>query len=363
MLPRKAASKFRRQLKFSGLVSSDNSGKNPPMYSPAATRYDDQSFYRRCGKSGVRLPLISLGLWHNFGGADAYENARAIARRAFDLGITCFDLANNYGPPDGSAEITFGKILRDDLHAWRDELIITTKAGYYMWPGPYGEWGSRKYLLASLDQSLKRMGLPYVDIFYSHRPDPDTPLEETMGALAHAVRSGKAIYAGISNYSAADTARAAKILRELGTPCLIHQPRYSMLDRWVEPELLATLEREGIGATVFSPLAKGVLTDRYFKGIPADSRASRDTRFLRPEHITDELLAKTKKLNDLAHARGQTLAQMALAWVLRHPTVTSALIGASKVQQVDNCAGAVKNLKFAGDELARIEEILTNPPR
>ncbi len=332
------------------------------MYSPATTRYDSPDFYRRCGRSGVRLPLISLGLWHNFGANDSYANARAIACRAFDLGITCFDLANNYGPPDGSAEETFGKILRDDLGAWRDEMIITTKAGYYMWPGPYGEWGSRKYLLSSLDQSLKRLGIPYVDIFYSHRLDPETPLEETMGALAHAVRSGKALYAGLSNYPPAETARAAKILRELGTPCLIHQPRYSMLDRWVEPQLLATLAEQGIGATVFSPLAKGVLTDRYFKGIPADSRASRDTRFLRPEHITDEVLLKTKKLNDLAHSRGQTLAQMALAWVLRHPVVTSALIGASKVQQVDDCVGAVKNLHFAAEELERIESILANKP-
>jgi len=328
------------------------------MYSPATNRYDDKSFYRRCGKSGVQLPLISLGLWHNFGSADSYDNARAIVRRAFDLGITCFDLANNYGPPDGAAELTFGKILKQDLLPWRDELIITTKAGYYMWPGPYGEWGSRKYLLSSLDQSLQRMGLPYVDIFYSHRPDPDTPLEETMGALAHAVKSGKALYAGISNYPAAETARAAKILRELGTPCLIHQPRYSMLDRWVEPDLLSTLEQEGIGCTVFSPLAKGLLTDRYFKGIPADSRAGHDKRFLRPDDVTDEVLTKTKKLNDLARSRGQTLAQMALAWVLRHAVVTSALIGASKVAQVDDCVGAVKNLKFSAEELARIETIL-----
>ncbi len=328
------------------------------MYSPAANRYDSTGFYRRCGRSGVRLPLISLGLWHNFGGTDTHANARAIALRAFDLGITCFDLANNYGPPDGTAEITFGRILREDLMPWRDELIITTKAGYYMWPGPYGEWGSRKYLLSSLDQSLKRMGLPHVDIFYSHRPDPETPLEETMGALDQAVRSGKAIYAGISNYPPAETARAAKILRDLGTPCLIHQPRYSMLDRWVEPQLLATLEQEGIGCTVFSPLAKGVLTDRYLKGIPADSRAVKDPRFLRPADITDAVLAKTRALNDLAQSRGQTLAQMALAWVLRHKVVTSALIGASKPQQVDDCVGAVKNLNFSAEELAAIEKIL-----
>jgi L-glyceraldehyde 3-phosphate reductase len=331
------------------------------MYSPAENRYDASSFYRRCGRSGVRLPLISLGLWHNFGGTDVYENSRAIARRAFDLGITHFDLANNYGPPDGSAEETFGRILRDDLGKWRDELIISTKAGYYMWPGPYGEWGSRKYLLASLDQSLRRLGLPYVDIFYSHRLDPDTPLEETMGALAQAVRSGKALYAGISNYPPAETVRAAKLLRDLGTPCLIHQPRYSMMDRWVEPELLATLEAEGIGGIVFSPLAKGVLTDRYFKGIPADSRAGHDPRFLRPADITDAVLAKTRKLNDLAQARGQTLAQMALAWVLRHPAVTSALIGASRVSQVEDCVGATRNLKFTSEELAHIEQILAAP--
>ena len=329
------------------------------MYSPAAARYDSSGFYRRCGRSGLRLPLISLGLWHNFGAQDAYENARAIALHAFDLGITCFDLANNYGPPDGAAEVTFGKILQNDLRPWRDEMLITTKAGYYMWPGPYGEWGSRKYLLASLDQSLKRMGLDYVDIFYSHRPDPGTPLEETMGAVAHAVKSGKALYAGISNYPAAEALRAAQILRDLGTPCLIHQARYSMLDRWVEPELLAALEAEGIGCTAFSPLGKGVLTDRYFTGIPADSRAGHDQRFLRPADITNAVIAKAKKLNELAHARGQTLAQMALAWVLRHNVVTSALIGASKVQQVDDCVGATKNLNFTADELARVELILT----
>jgi L-glyceraldehyde 3-phosphate reductase len=328
------------------------------MYSPASTRYDSPEFYRRCGRSGVKLPLISLGLWHNFGAKDSYDNARAIACRAFDLGITHFDLANNYGPPDGSAEETFGRILRDELGKWRDELIITTKAGYYIWPGPYGEWGSRKNLLASLDQSLKRMGLAYVDIFYSHRPDPDTPLEETMGALAHAVRSGKALYAGLSNYQPAETVRAAKLLRELGTPCLIHQPRYSMMDRWIEPQLLPTLEQEGIGCVVFSPLAKGLLTDRYFKGIPADSRAGHDPRFLRPVDITDAVVARTKKLNDLAQSRGQTLAQMALAWVLRHKAVTSALIGASRVSQVDDCVGATRNLSFTKGELSQIELIL-----
>jgi len=329
------------------------------MYSPASTRYDSPEFYRRCGRSGVKLPLISLGLWHNFGAKDSYDNARAIARRAFDLGITHFDLANNYGPPDGSAEETFGRILRDDLGKWRDELIITTKAGYYMWPGPYGEWGSRKNLLASLDQSLKRTGLAYVDIFYSHRPDPDTPLEETMGALAHAVRSGKALYAGLSNYPPAETTRAEKLLRDMGTTCLVHQPRYSMFDRWVEPQLLASLEQKGIGCVVFSPLAKGLLTDRYFEGIPADSRAGHDTRFLRPADITDAVLAKTKKLNDLAQSRGQTLAQMALAWVLRHKTVTSALIGASRVSQVDDCVGATRNLFFSNSQLSQIESILS----
>jgi L-glyceraldehyde 3-phosphate reductase len=330
------------------------------MYSPSEKRYDDLNFYRRCGRSGVKLPLISLGLWHNFGGNDVYENSRAIARRAFDLGITHFDLANNYGPPDGSAEETFGRILRDDLGPWRDELIISTKAGYYMWPGPYGEWGSRKYMLSSLDQSLKRLGLPYVDIFYHHRPDPDTPLEESMGALAQAVRNGKALYAGVSNYPPEETVRAAKILRDLGTPCLIHQPRYSMMDRWVEPQLLSTLEQEGIGGIVFSPLAKGVLTDRYFKGIPADSRAGHDTRFLRPDDITEAVLAKTRKLNDLAQSRGQTLAQMALAWVLRHKVVTSALIGASRVSQVEDCVGATRNLNFSAEELTHIEKILAS---
>jgi L-glyceraldehyde 3-phosphate reductase len=328
------------------------------MHSPVSTRYDTPDFYRRCGHSGVRLPLISLGLWHNFGGLDSYENARAIACRAFDLGMTHFDLANNYGPPDGSAEATFGRILREDLGRWRDEMVVTTKAGYYMWPGPYGEGGSRKYLLASLDQSLQRLGLDYVDIFYSHRFDPDTPLEETMGALAQAVQCGKALYAGISNYQPAETVRAARILRELGVPCLIHQARYSMFDRWVEPQLLATLEAEGMGCVVFSPLAKGLLTDRYFKGVPADSRASRDPRFLRPADVTDAVLGQARALNEVAQARGQTLAQLALAWVLRHTAVTSALIGASRVSQVDDCVGAVRNLKFSGAELAEIEKIL-----
>jgi L-glyceraldehyde 3-phosphate reductase len=361
MPPDPAGNNFKIQ-NSSRLDFSSRSSIIRAMHSPAPPRYDRQEFYRRCGRSGVKLPLISLGLWHNFGATDSYDNARAIACRAFDLGITHFDLANNYGPPDGSAEETFGRILREDLRQWRDELILTTKAGYFMWPGPYGEWGSRKYLLASLDQSLRRMGVEYVDIFYHHRPDPDTPLEETMGALAHAVRSGKALYAGISNYPASETARAAKLLRELGAPCLIHQPRYSLLDRWIEPDLLATLEEEGIGCAVFSPLAKGVLTDRYFKGIPSDSRAARDPRFLRPEHITDAVLATTQKLNAFAGARGQTLAQLALAWVLRHKTVTSALIGASKVQQVDDCVGAARNLNFTAEELTQIEAILAREP-
>jgi L-glyceraldehyde 3-phosphate reductase len=328
------------------------------MHTPSPNRYAQPEFYRRCGRSGIKLPLISLGLWHNFGGQDSFENARAIACRAFDLGITHFDLANNYGPPEGSAEETFGRILREALGRWRDEMIITTKAGYYMWAGPYGEWGSRKNLLASLDQSLRRLGLPYVDIFYSHRYDPATPLEETMGALAQAVRAGKALYAGISNYPPAETARAAQLLRESGTPCLLHQPRYSMLDRWVEPQLLATLATEGLGCVVFSPLAKGLLTDRYFQGVPTDSRASRDTRFLRPADITEAVLVKTHRLNEVARAREQTLAQMALAWVLRQPVVTSALIGASKVSQVDDCVGATRKLDFSSEELARIEQIL-----
>src|SRR5450432_3765435 len=277
------------------------------MYSPAAARYDSQNFYRRCGRSGVRLPLISLGLWHNFGGKDSYENARAIACRAFDLGITCFDLANNYGPPDGSAEETFGRILREDLGKWRDELIITTKAGYYMWPGPYGEWGSRKYLLASLDQSLKRMGLDYVDIFYSHRYDPDTPLEETMGALATAVSSGRALYAGISSYSAERTREAAAILRDLGVPLLIHQPSYSLLNRWIEPDLIDAVGELGVGCISFSPLAQGMLTDKYLDGIPEGSRATQN-KSLSPTLITDEARTKIRGLNEIALRRGQSLA-------------------------------------------------------
>lgn len=327
-------------------------------YTPAPDRYGSPAFYRRCGRSGLQLPLISLGLWHNFGAGDSYENARAMLRRAFDLGITHFDLANNYGPPEGGAEATFGRLLAEDFAPYRDELVISTKAGYWMWPGPYGEWGSRKYLLASLDQSLRRMGLEYVDIFYSHRFDPETPLEETMGALAHAVRSGKALYAGLSNYSPEQTSAALALLRATGTPCIVHQPRYSMFDRKVEAGLLDTLAREGMGAVVFSPLAKGLLTDRYFRGIPADSRAGHDPRFLRPADVTDAVLAKTRQLDALAKARGQTLAQMALAWVLRQPVVTSALIGASRPGQVEDCVGAVNNLAFSADELGTIERIL-----
>jgi L-glyceraldehyde 3-phosphate reductase len=297
-------------------------------------------------------------LWHNFGTNDGYANSRAMVLRAFDQGITHFDLANNYGPPPGSAETTFRTILKDDLSEHRDELIISTKAGYDMWPGPYGEWGSRKYLLASLDQSLARMGLGYVDIFYSHRPDPNTPIEETMGALDHAVRSGKALYAGISNYDAAQTDRAAKVLRELGTPCLIHQPKYSMFERTPERGLLDVLVREGIGGIAFTPLAQGMLTGRYLNGIPADSRAGHDPRFLKPAAITEEKLGRIRKLDTLARGRGQSLAQMALAWVLRQPGITSALIGASKVSQIDENLGALKNLAFADDELKAIEGTL-----
>ena len=327
------------------------------MYRPSETRYDAMP-YERCGRSGLKLPPISLGLWHNFGGVDALENSREMALRAFDLGITHFDLANNYGPPPGSAEETFGQILRQDLAPFRDELIISTKAGYLMWPGPYGEWGSRKYLLASLDQSLRRMGLDYVDIFYSHRPDPETPLEETMGALDHIVRSGKALYVGISSYTADRTREAAQILKALGTPCLIHQPRYSMFDRWIEGGLLNTLREEGIGCIVFSPLAQGLLTDKYLKGIPADSRAAKPHGFLKREQVTDDKLARVRRLQELAQARGQTLAQMALAWVLRHSEVTSALIGASRWEQIDDAVGALKALNFASEELQSIENIL-----
>jgi L-glyceraldehyde 3-phosphate reductase len=307
----------------------------------------------------VRLPAISLGLWHNFGGVDVFENGRAMVRRAFDLGITHFDLANNYGPPPGSAESNFGEILRLDLKPYRDQLIISSKAGWGMWPGPYGDWGSRKYLIASLDQSLKRMGLDYVDIFYSHRPDPATPIEETMGALDHAVRSGKALYAGISSYDAKQTAAAAKILRSLGTPCLIHQPKYSMFDRWIENGLLDVLGDEGIGGIAFCPLAQGLLTDRYLHGIPEGSRASKPDTFLKKNDIDEGHLAKVRALNVLAVERGQSLAQMALAWVLRDGRMTSALIGASRVEQIEQNVAALANLAFSADELAKVEAILS----
>jgi len=324
---------------------------------PSSTRYDTMR-YNRCGRSGLKLPAISLGLWHNFGGVDTLENSRAMVLRAFDLGVTHFDLANNYGPPPGSAEETFGRILRQDLARYRDELVISTKAGWGMWPGPYGDLGSRKYLVASLDQSLQRMGLDYVDIFYHHRPDPDTPLEETMGALDHVVRQGKALYAGISSYGPEETRQAAQILRELGTPCLIHQPSYNMFNRWIEDGLLDVLAEEGIGCIVFSPLAQGLLTDRYLGGIPADSRAAKPHGFLRPAHITEEKLAKVRRLNEMARARGQTLAQMALAWVLRHPGMTSALVGASRVSQVEDSVATLNNLQFAEEELKVIDVIL-----
>lgn len=305
------------------------------------------------------LPAISLGLWHNFGGTDCFETGRALVHRAFDLGITHFDLANNYGPPPGSAEINFGRILKEDLASHRDELIISTKAGYTMWPGPYGDWGSKKYLVSSLDQSLRRMGLDYVDIFYHHRPDPRTPLEETMAALDLLVRQGKALYVGLSNYKADQAKAAIQILKELGTPCLIHQPRYSMLDRWVEDGLLEVLEEEGVGSIAFSPLAKGLLTNKYLKGIPADSRAAGPSVFLKVEDINEPLLIKLRALQDLALERGQTLAQMALAWVLRGDRITSVLIGASKVSQIDDCVGALKRLKFSPEELELIEIILS----
>jgi len=328
------------------------------MYLPSETRYDNPSFYRRCGRSGLKLPLISLGLWHNFGGTDSFENGRAIVRRAFDLGITHFDLANNYGPPYGSAEETFGRLLRLDLTPYRDELIVSTKAGYDMWPGPYGNWGSRKYLLASLDQSLQRLGMDYVDIFYHHRPDPETPLEETAGALTHAVRSGKALYAGVSNYGPEQTARIAALLRDAGTPCLIHQPKYNMLDRTPEQGLFDVLQQEGVGSIVFCPLAQGLLTNRYLSGIPADARAARDPRFLKPDHITTEKIAQISALDAVAQGRGQSLAQMALAWVLRQPAVTTALIGTSRPGQLDENVAAVKGLDFSSEELAKIDQLL-----
>lgn len=326
-------------------------------YQPNTSRYSTMK-YNRCGKSGLKLPAISLGLWHNFGGITVFENSREMIRKAFDLGITHFDLANNYGPPPGSAEENFGRILKLDFSGYRDEMVISTKAGYHMWPGPYGEWGSKKYLIASLDQSLKRMGLEYVDIFYSHRFDPETPLEETMSALDLIVRQGKALYVGISNYKPDEARQAINILKKLGTPCLIHQARYSMFDRWVEEGLLDLLEEEGIGCIAFSPLAKGLLTNRYLNGIPTDSRAASQSQFLTPQDITEDKLTKILRLNDLACKRGQSLAQMALAWVLRNKTVTSALIGASKPEQIEDCVRAVNNLEFSSEELSLIEEIL-----
>ena len=318
-------------------------------------RYDTM-IYNRCGKWGLKLPAVSLGLWHNFGDIDTIQNGRAMLRRAFDLGITHFDLANNYGPPPGSAEENFGKILKQDFINYRDELIISSKAGYDMWPGPYGEWGSRKYLLASLDQSLKRMGLEYVDIFYSHRPDPNTPLEETMGALDRSVRSGKALYVGISNYPADMAKKAAQILNDLGTPCLIHQPKYSMFERWVEEGLLDVLEEEGIGCIPFSPLAQGLLTNKYLKGIPEGSRATREV-FLKKEHVKTAH-DKIVKLNEIAQHRGQSLAQMALAWVLKDKRVTSVLIGASSVKQIDDNVETLKNVVFSDEELQLIEKVI-----
>jgi len=322
-------------------------------YVPAGDRYDHMQ-YRRCGRSGLKLPAVSLGMWHNFGEDAPLERSRAIVRRAFDLGVTHFDLANNYGPPYGSAEETFGKLMRDDLRAYRDELIVSTKAGWDMWPGPYGEFGSRKYLLASLDQSLARMGLDYVDIFYSHRFDPDTPLEETMGALDAAVRAGKALYVGISSYSAERTREAHEILRGLGTPLLIHQPSYSMLNRWIEPDLLDTLGELGVGCIVFSPLAQGMLTDKYLHGIPEGSRASRNDS-LSPNMLSDEALERIRALNEIASRRGQSLAQMALAWTLRDARVTSTLIGASSVEQLEANVAALEQPGFDDAELAEID--------
>lgn len=326
-------------------------------YTAAPDRYKKME-YRRCGKSGLQLPVLSLGLWHNFGNVDSFENCRSILRLAFDNGVTHFDLANNYGPPPGSAEENFGKLLKQDFHNYRDELIISTKAGYTMWDGPYGDWGSKKYLVSSLDQSLKRMGLEYVDIFYHHRPDPDTPLEETMCALDLVVRQGKALYAGISNYKPAEAARAIQLLRELGTPCIIHQPKYSMFERWVEGGLLELLGKEGVGCIPFSPLAQGLLTNKYLKGIPADSRAAKPHGFLKEEQVTPQTVEKIKALNNIAEQRGQTLAQMALAWLLKDKRVTSVLIGASKPEQLADSLHCRTNINFSPGELAEIEKIL-----
>ncbi|GAA3935129.1 L-glyceraldehyde 3-phosphate reductase [Chitinophaga oryziterrae] len=328
-------------------------------YVPATDRYDSMQ-YNRCGKSGIRLPAISLGLWHNFGSIDSFDNGQQIVRRAFDKGITHFDLANNYGPVPGSAEENFGAILKKDFNTGtlRDELIISSKAGYLMWPGPYGEWGSRKYMISSLDQSLRRLQLDYVDIFYSHRPDPNTPIEETMGALDSIVRSGKALYVGLSNYSADETRAALAVLKSLGTPCLIHQPKYSMFERWVENGLLDVLEANGVGCIPFSPLAQGLLTDRYIKGIPEGSRASKPSGFLKAAQITDETVSKIVRLNEIAQRRGQSLAQMALSWLLKDKRITTVLIGASSVAQLDNNLGALENVHYTAEELQEIESIL-----
>ena len=328
-----------------------------PDYRPAADRYDAMD-YVRCGRSGLRLPAISLGLWHNFGSVDTYENARAMALRAFDLGITHFDLANNYGPAAGSAEVTFGQILAEDLGPYRDELVISSKAGYRMWPGPYGEWGSRKYLLASLDQSLRRLGIDAVDIFYSHRYDPDTPLEETMGALTHAVRTGKALYAGVSNYPPEATREATRLLREMGTPLLIHQPKYSMLVRSPEDGLFDVLADEGVGSIVFSPLAQGLLTDKYLDGIPPESRAAKATGFLQKDQVTDDVVDTVRQLREIAQERGQTMAQLALAWTRRRPEVTSTLIGASRVEQIEEAVAMLDQAPLSDDEIASIDATL-----
>lgn len=327
------------------------------LYTPSPLRYDAME-YRRCGRSGLMLPAVSLGLWHNFGHVDVLENCRKILHLAFDSGITHFDLANNYGPPPGSAEENFGRILKQDFHGYRDQLIISSKAGYYMWEGPYGEWGSKKYLVSSLDQSLKRMGLDYVDIFYHHRPDPNTPLEETMTALDQIVRQGKALYVGISNYQAEEAAKAIAILRRLGTPCLIHQPKYSMFERWVEGGLLDVIEKEGVGCIPFSPLAQGLLTNKYLKGIPEDSRAAKSTGFLQLDQVTPDKVDKIRRLNELAVKRDQTLAQMALAWILKDPRVTSVLIGVSKPEQVTDSLQCFRNTWFSAEELQNIEAIL-----
>ncbi|MFP3122697.1 L-glyceraldehyde 3-phosphate reductase [Ectobacillus funiculus] len=327
------------------------------VYQAEQTRYEAMK-YNRSGHSGLLLPAISLGLWHNFGGVDSFENGRAMLRRAFDLGITHFDLANNYGPPPGSAEEMFGSLLKTDFAPYRDELIISTKAGYRMWPGPYGEWGSKKYLISSLDQSLKRMGLDYVDIFYSHRPDPNTPLEETMGALDLIVRQGKALYVGISSYSAEQTDEAIRILNKLGTPLVIHQPSYSMMNRWIEDGLQDVLQENGVGSIAFCPLAQGLLTNKYLSGVPTDSRAAKATGFLQEDQVTEQAVNQVRKLNEIAAERGQSLAQMALAWVLREGRVTSALIGASRVSQIEENVAALNNLDFTQEELARIEDIL-----